>query len=72
MPLSFCGFISNLDQSLSWISDAWSVKLTFSLTLTFYLTKTENRTQTNSNKLKLTFCKKMLTSTEIVGPDTKG
>ena len=29
----------------SWIPDALSIKLTFSLTLTFYLTKTENRTK---------------------------
>ena len=43
--LSFFGFLANLEQSGSWIPDAESVKLTFSLTVTFYVTKTENRTK---------------------------
>ena len=43
--LSFFRFMTNLEQSGSQISDAWSVKLTFLLTETFYLTKTENRTK---------------------------
>ena len=34
--------MANLEQSGSQIPDAWSVKLTFSLTVTFYLTKTDN------------------------------
>ena len=41
--LSFFQFMSNLEQSRSWIPDAESLKLTFSLTLTFYLTKSKNR-----------------------------
>ena len=36
---------SPFEQSGSRIRDAWSVKLTFSLTVTFYLTKTGNRTK---------------------------
>ena len=43
--LSFFQFMANLEQSGSRILDAWSVKITFSLT--FYLTKTENRTKTS-------------------------
>ena len=37
--------MANLEKSGSKILDAWSVKLTFSLTVTFYITKTENRTK---------------------------
>ena len=37
--------MASLEQSGSWIPDAYSVKLTFSLTVTFYFTKTENRTK---------------------------
>ena len=37
-------FMVYLEQSGSWIPDAWSIKFTFSLTVTFYLRKTENRT----------------------------
>ena len=36
--------MANLEQSSSWIPDAWSVKLTFPLTVTFYYAKTENMT----------------------------
>ena len=42
---SFIWFIANLEQCGSRISDAWSVKLTFSLTVTFCLTKIEKRTK---------------------------
>ena len=41
----------NLEQSESWIPDALSVKLTFSLKVTFYLTKTENRTKKSLTQL---------------------
>ena len=43
--LSFSQFMGNLELSSSEISDAWSVKLKFSLIVTLYLTKTENRTK---------------------------
>ena len=35
----------SLQTSRSQIPDAWSIKLTFSLTITFYLAKTESRTK---------------------------
>ena len=38
-------FIADSEQSESWITDAWSVKLTLSLIATFYLPKTKNRTE---------------------------
>ena len=41
--LSFFGFRANLEQSGSWIPEAWSLKLTFSSIGAFYLIKTENR-----------------------------
>ena len=41
--LSFFRFIVNLEQSGSWIPDAWSVKLTFSLMVIFSLKKTEKK-----------------------------
>ena len=37
--------MANLQPSGSRVPNAWSIKLTFSLTVTFYLTKTENRTK---------------------------
>ena len=43
--LSFFQFMANLEQSGSQIPDAWSVKLTFSLTVAFYLLKNESRTK---------------------------
>ena len=43
--LLFFQFMANLEQTGSRIPDAYSAKLTFSLTVTFYLTKTENRTK---------------------------
>ena len=43
--LSFFWFMVNLEVSGRQIPDAWSVKLTFSLTVTFSFTKTENRTK---------------------------
>ena len=49
--LSFFQFMANLEPSRSQIPDAWSVKLTFSLTITFYLTKTENRTKKSLRQL---------------------
>ena len=39
--LSNSQLMTNLEQSGSWIPDAWSVKLTFSLTVTFYIIKTK-------------------------------
>ena len=42
-PLPFFRFIANLEQFGSRIPDAWSVKLTFSLTVTFSPTKTEKK-----------------------------
>ena len=41
--LSFYRFVVNLEQSGSWIPDAWSVKLTFSLMVIFSLKKTEKK-----------------------------
>ena len=41
--LSFFQFTANLEQSRNCIPNAWSAKLTVSLTVTFYLTKTENK-----------------------------
>ena len=58
--------MTNLEQSGSWIPDAWSVKLKFSLIVTFYLTKTEDRSEQSNAALKLLlsvkvlFCQKML------------
>ena len=49
--LSFFQFMANLEPSRSQIPDAWSVKLTFSLTITFYLTKTGNRTKKSLRQL---------------------
>ena len=40
-------------QSRSWILDAQSVKLTFSLIAIFYLIKTENRTKKSNTALTL-------------------
>ena len=45
MLLSNFRLMTNLEQSGSWIPDAWSVKLKFSLIVTFYLTETENRSE---------------------------
>ena len=39
MSLSFFQFMANLQPFGNRIPDAWSIKLTFSLTITFYLTK---------------------------------
>ena len=49
--LSFFQFMANLDQSVSWILDARSEKLTLTLIITFYLTKTENRTEKSLTQL---------------------
>ena len=49
--LSFFRFMANLEQPRSWILDAQSVKLTFSLIVTFYLSKTENRTKKSLTQL---------------------
>ena len=49
--LSFFQLMVNLEQSGSRISDAESVKLTFSLTVTFYLIKTENRNKNSLTQL---------------------
>ena len=45
MSLLVFQLMANLGQSGSRIPDAWSVKLTFSLTVTFYPKKTENKTK---------------------------
>ena len=42
-PLTFFKFLTNLEQSQSWIPEAWSVKLTLLLKVIAYLTKIENR-----------------------------
>ena len=44
-PLSFFGFLANLEQSGDRISDTESAEIMFSVTVTFCLTKTENRTK---------------------------
>ena len=55
--LKNCDFIvsfsiyGKLEQSGSWIPDALSIKLIFSLIVTFYLTKTENRTKQSLTQL---------------------
>ena len=41
----FFQFTANLEQSECWITQAYSLKLTFSLIVAFYLTKTGNRTK---------------------------
>ena len=51
MSLSNFWFMTNLEQSGSWIPDAWFVKLTFSLIITFYLTKIENRSEQSLTQL---------------------
>ena len=64
--LSFFQFMTNLQPSGSPIPDAWSIKLTLSLTMIFYLIKTENKTKKSLTQLSyrcfLTICKKMRTS----------
>ena len=47
----FFQFMVNLQPFGSRIPDAWSIKLTFSLTITFYPTKNENRTKTSLSQL---------------------
>ena len=42
-PLTFFKFLANLEQSQSWIPEAWSVKLTLLLKVIAYLTKIENK-----------------------------
>ena len=49
-PLSFFQFMTNFEQSGSWIPKM-SVKLTFSLIVTFYLTNNENRTKKSWTQL---------------------
>ena len=44
-PLTFFQFMVNSKQSGSWISDAYSTKLTFFLVTILYLAQTENRTK---------------------------
>ena len=44
--LSLFRFMANLEQYGSWIPNAWSVKLAFSLIVTFYLVKTETELKT--------------------------
>ena len=65
--------MTNLEQSISWIPDAWSVKLTFSLIVTFYFTKTENGTKialskgTIFNKKCWLFARELMTSANLRG-----
>ena len=56
--MSFFQFITNLEQSGSWIPDTWSVKNTFSLTVTFYLTKTANRNEKSLTQLSYYYFEK--------------
>ena len=51
----FFQLITTLQPSGSWIAEAWSIKLIFSLIATFYLTEPENRTK-NSLKHLLHYC----------------
>ena len=51
--LSFFQFMTDLEQSGTWIPDSWSVILTFLLISTFYLTKTENRNKKSYTALIL-------------------
>ena len=44
-------FLTNFQPSGSWIPDAWSINLTFSLIVTFYLTSTENKTKKSLTQL---------------------
>ena len=44
-PLSFFGFLADLEQSGGRIPDKESAKVMFSVIVTFCLTKTENRTK---------------------------
>ena len=51
-PLSLFQFMSNFEQSRSWIPDAWSAILTFLLIATFFcLTKNENKTKKSLKQL---------------------
>ena len=43
-PLSFFGFLANLEQSRGRIPDTKFAKITFQLIVTFCIKKTENRT----------------------------
>ena len=45
ISLIFFQFMANLEQFGSQITEAWSLKLIFSLTLTLYLKKSQNRTK---------------------------
>ena len=49
--LSFFRFMVNFQPSESRILNAWSIKLTFSLTITFYLGKPKNRTKKSLTQL---------------------
>ena len=52
MPLPFFDLWSiYAPQSEKCISDAWYVKVTFSLVVTFHLTKTENRAKKSPTQL---------------------
>ena len=44
-PLSFFGFLVNLEQSGGRIPDTESAKIMFSVIGTFFLTETENKTK---------------------------
>ena len=49
--IAFFEFMANLQPSRSRIPEAWSIKLTFSLTITFDFTKTENRNKKSLTQL---------------------
>ena len=65
----FSNLVPNLEESGSWIPNAWSIKLTVSLKTIFYFKKTENRTKNSLTQLSYYcieyrhyFCQKMLIS----------
>ena len=60
MLLSNFRLMTNLEQSGSWIPDAWSVKLKFSLIVAFYFTKTKNRSEKWNTALILLLSIKVL------------
>ena len=51
MPLSFSGFLANLEQSGGRILDTDSAKVMFLAIVTFSLTKTKNRTKKSLTQL---------------------
>ena len=64
-PLTFFQFMVNSKQSGSWISDAYSTKLTFFLITIFYITQTENRTKISLTQLSH-YCLFLLKNTNFL------